>query len=480
MHPERCSKSSAMNTTLPRHRIGLFLLVLLNVSALVSIRNLPVMAEYGADIVAYVSIAALVFFIPTALVSAELSTTWPKLGGVYDWVGRAFGSPWGFLAGWLLWVQNIIWFPAMLVFVSATLAYVGDPALAQNVYYTLAVVLIGIWTTTAVNLFGMHFSGWVSAIGLALGTLMPLLLILFIAGETHSLLSPDHASIVPPTPEVPTTLRLQLGYVIAIILAFSGIELSAVHAEDIRAPQRTFPSAILMSAMVVVAVYILGALAVAALVPRDVLGLTEGLMQAFSYGFELTGRSAFTPVVAALVAIGALAMINTWTAGPVKTLLASASRGEIPAYFKKTNHHGAPYRLLIGQAILASAVSLALLFVPTVSASFWILTVLTGMLYCLMYILMFAAGFVLRLREGHTHRPFSVPGGIIGMAFVCGLGILVCVSVIISGFIPPTKVTQSGFPGYVITLAVGLLLTVGSPFLLLKWRQKDTARKTEL
>ena len=71
------------------------------------------------------------FFIPLALVAAELATGWPRAGGLYVWVKQAFGDRSGFLAVWFEWIENIVWFPTVLSFVAATLAYVIDPSLAK-------------------------------------------------------------------------------------------------------------------------------------------------------------------------------------------------------------------------------------------------------------------------------------------------------------------------------------------------------------
>ena len=91
--------------------LGVFTLTMINVAAIQSLRNLPVMAEVGWASVFFYLIAAIGFFIPSALVSAELSTGWPSTGGVYTWVKEAFGPRWGFVAIWLQWITIFFqWF----------------------------------------------------------------------------------------------------------------------------------------------------------------------------------------------------------------------------------------------------------------------------------------------------------------------------------------------------------------------------------
>ena len=65
-------------------------MAMLTVCSVFSLRNLPSMAEYGWNIIFFLSAAAACFFIPSALVSAELASTYPQRGGVFIWVKEAF------------------------------------------------------------------------------------------------------------------------------------------------------------------------------------------------------------------------------------------------------------------------------------------------------------------------------------------------------------------------------------------------------
>ena len=82
---------------------------MINVATILSIRNWPVSAEYGLSSVVFLLLALLFFFIPAALVSAELATGWPQAGGVFVWVKEALGPRLGFLAIWLLWIENVFY-----------------------------------------------------------------------------------------------------------------------------------------------------------------------------------------------------------------------------------------------------------------------------------------------------------------------------------------------------------------------------------
>ncbi|MGA7564939.1 MAG: amino acid permease, partial [Terriglobales bacterium] len=81
----------------------------MNFMTVVSLRGLPAQAEYGLVSIFYYIFAAVVFLIPTALVAAELASTFPKQGGVFRWVGEAFGPRWGFAAVYWQWQAWVLW-----------------------------------------------------------------------------------------------------------------------------------------------------------------------------------------------------------------------------------------------------------------------------------------------------------------------------------------------------------------------------------
>ncbi|MEK7340245.1 MAG: amino acid permease, partial [Verrucomicrobiota bacterium] len=146
----------------PRRVLSVFVLAMLNVSIMASLRNLPLVAEFGLSAIFFFFIVALFFLIPCALISAELATGWPKSGGVYIWVREALGDRWGFFAIWMQWIHNVAWYPVILSFVAGTLAYLISPNLSENKFFILSVILLGFWGMTFFNYFGIKTSSWFS------------------------------------------------------------------------------------------------------------------------------------------------------------------------------------------------------------------------------------------------------------------------------------------------------------------------------
>ena len=70
-----------------------------------SLRGLPMLAKEEMTMFAYLAFTAVFYLVPASLVSAELGGALAdKKGGIYAWVGEAFGVRWGFLAIWLQWI----------------------------------------------------------------------------------------------------------------------------------------------------------------------------------------------------------------------------------------------------------------------------------------------------------------------------------------------------------------------------------------
>ncbi len=446
--------------------IGVFTLAMINLAAVGGIKNWSVTAEYGFASIFYLLIAAIVFFIPVSLVSAELATGWPKMGGVYVWVKEAFGHRTGFLAIWLQWVQNLAWYPTVLSFIAAALSYVFDPELANNTYYIVIVILVAYWTATFANLKGMRTSGWISSLSVVFGTFIPGALIIllgliwcFSGNPLQISLSLD--SLVPKIQSID-----QIVFFTGILLFLCGMEMSAAHAQNVHNPRRNYPKAIIVSAIIIIAMTVLGVLAISIVVPQKEISLVAGSLQAFTHFLEAYHMRWLTPIIAALVAIGAFGSMSTWVVGPTKGLLAAAQQGDLPPAFRKINAQEMPVTLLIGQGVLVSLISLIFLFMPSISSAFWILSAIVAQLYLLMYILMFAAAIKLRYSKPTVERPYRVPGGHVGMWIVSGIGLLSSLFAMAIGFFPPSQIATGSLVFYESFLIIGVVLCCIAPALI--------------
>ncbi|MEN9344206.1 MAG: hypothetical protein RLZZ453_993 [Chlamydiota bacterium] len=460
-----------------RKGISLFTVAMINVAAIMSLKNLPVQSEYGLSFIFYLLIACIGFFIPTALVSAELSTGWPKTGGVYVWVKEGLGEKWGFMAIWLQWIENVIWYPTMLAFTAGTLAYIISPDLAHNKAFTLSVILISFWGLTFLNFLGMKASGWISSFGVIAGTILPGALIIalgigWVMGGNPLELQFTFENLIPDFSHLNSSVLL-----VGILLGLAGMELSAVHAGDVVNPQRDYPRAMVISVIIIIILSLLGSLAIGIVVPVSQLSLVAGVMEAFAIFFQAYHLEWITPIMAALIVVGALSMISTWIIGPSKGLMVTAHQGDLPPFFQKVNKEKMPIVLLYFQAVLVTVLSLVFLFMPTVSSSYWILTALTAQLYLVMYLLMFIAAIVLRYKKPNVQRAYQIPGGKKwGMWIVAGIGILSSLFSIGIGFIPPPQLSIGSLLFYELFLGLGMVLMCAFPWVVELFKTKKWIR----
>jgi len=438
--------------------ITTFALIMLITGAIDSIRNLPATAIFGSSLIFFFAFAAIVFLIPAALVSAELSTHCNKKSGIFHWINRAFGEKTAFLAIWLQWVNTMVWFPTILSFIAGTATYFINPALAQNKLFLITVILSSFWLLTLINLKGLNFSAKFSSFCATIGMILPMGLIIGLGAFWVYSGSPMHINfsakeILPSFNHLDNWLSLT-----AIMAGFLGIELATVHAKEVSNPQNTFPKALAVSVFLIITTMTLGALAVAMVLPKDQINLVNGVMQAFTDFFTSYHLTWMIPVITVMILLGSLGGIVSWVISPVKGLLHASELGFLPKAFTKLNKHGAPQNLLIGQAILVSFICLTFLLMPSVNGSYWLLTALSTQLYVLMYVIMFVAALVLKSKFKNENATFTIPGGKIGMWVACILGLIGCTITLIVGFIPPASINVGGILHYDIMFVSGMLI----------------------
>src|SRR3990167_565974 len=266
----------------PRRKrpLSVFMLVMINVIAIDSLRNLSTNAAFGLGVPFYYLLATLFFMLPCAWIIAELATHHPKTGGAYVWVERAFGAPWGFVTIWLQWIYNVFWYPTILSFIAVNIAYLFDPALADNVTFMVSMVLSLFLLSTLSNCFGMKLSGTLSTFFAILGTLLPMLFIgilgFFWIINGHPLaIEPSWDSFFPAPWKSDN-----LAFFVIVLFSLFGLEMSAVHAEEVGNPQRDYPKALLYSSLLIVLTVMMASTAVAIIIPHDSLNIISGLDQA--------------------------------------------------------------------------------------------------------------------------------------------------------------------------------------------------------
>lgn len=461
-----------MNFTTSKKRVlSVFSLVMINVIAIDSLRNLPLNAKTGLSIATFYVIGAILFLLPCVLITAELATNRPKTGGSYVWVREAFGTQWGFLNIWLQWIYNVIWYPTILSFIAANIAYLIDPHLVTDKSYMVMLVIAMFAFATIVNCFGMKMSSLISAIAALAGTIIPMLIIIGL-GVGWVLLNKPVAITPQLSDFIPNiTSSGNLAFLVVVLFSLMGLEMSAVHAEEVKNPKRDFPRALIYSALLIVVTMILASVAIAMIVPKSSLNIVSGLDQAFATFLSALDMKWALPIVVILIIVGGFGGMAAWVVGPTKGLMVAAEDGSLPKALGYKNRFGAPVAVLILQFIIVAALCGAFLLFKSISTWYWILSDLTAQLALLFYVVFFAAAIRLRYKTEKKADTFRIPGGNIGIWIVGLIGIFACVGGIAIGFVPPSGVQILRVGLYESILILGVVIFTCIPLLIYWFRR---------
>ncbi|MFJ7129527.1 APC family permease [Streptomyces sp. NPDC098101] len=444
-------------------------LALMTTASVASLRAAPTMAVYGLACVFLYLVPAVVFLLPTALVSAELASGWS--GGVYRWVSEGLSKPLGFLAVWCQFAMTIFYYPSLLAFVASTIAYVIDPSLASNGVYTAIVIMVLYWTGVWVSSRGTKALAGLSSWGLIIGTLVPgtvlVVLGMVFLGQGNASAAPMDANHLLPQ----WTGLASLVLIVNNFLSYSGMEMNAVHVSSLKDPAKEYPKSMFLAVGLVLLIFILPALAISWVVPADQLSLTAGVMQAFNAFFSYFHVGWMTPIAAVMLISASLGGMLTWLAGPSKGLL-EISRGEgyLPPFLQKLNKYGIQQNILVTQGVVTSVIALLYALIPNVSSVYWIFSTITTQVYLIVYLLMFVAA--MRLRKTQPDHPRGYRAPVLGL--LCSVGLLASLAALAIGFVPPSQFGGSSVWSYVLVIGGGLvILGLLIPALFLKFRKPD-------
>lgn len=457
-------------------KLSVTTLAIMNITAVVSLRGLPSEAIYGLSSAFYYLFAAIVFLIPTSMVAAELAAMFSdKQGGVFRWVGEAFGPRTGFLAIWLQWIESTIWYPTVLTFGAVSIAFIGmngasDAALASNKVFTLVTVLAIYWIATFIALKGLDWVGKISKWGGMIGTIIPAALliilgIIYIATGGHNNMDMSQSFF----PDLTKLDNLVLAS--SIFLFYAGMEMMGVHVMEVNNPSRNYLKAIIIGSLATVCIFVLGTFSLGVVIPVKDINLTQSLLIGFDNYFRHFHISWAGPVIAIALMFGVLAGVLTWVAGPSKGIYTVGKAGYLPPFFQKSNSSGVQRNILLIQGGLVTLLSLLFVVMPSVQSFYQILSQLTILLYLIMYMLMFAAAIVLRYKMKSAPRPFRLGKGNALMWILGVTGFAGSLLAFVLSFIPPGQINTGNNTVWYAVLIIGCIVMVVIPFIIYAMRK---------
>lgn len=458
----------------PQALISTGAMTVMIITTVVSLRGLPSQAEFGIQSIFYYLFAAIVFLIPFSLVCAELASTYTHSGGLYRWVAEAFGPKWGWTAMYLEWQTLVIWFPAVLMFAAVSLAYIFwpesfDARLSANKIYTLVVVLAVYWITNFIAFRGMKSSKILSTLGGLFGTIVPgaILIILGVAylcmGKPIML---AHESFFPDFSKIGTIVLAA-----SIFLFYGGMEMNAVHVQNMKNPARQFPRAIFLAVAVIVLLFVFATLAIGFVVPAKDINLLASLLVAYNDLWAAVGVPWLGNVMALLITFGVIGQVSVIIAGPSTGLVAVGESGYLPRSLQKTNAQGVNKPILYVQAIFVSLLSLVLVVLPSVESAYQVMSQMATVIYLILVLMIYFAFIRLRHTQPQKQRGFRLPGGKLGEVVVAGIGILGAVVAMVLSFFPPSQINTGSPVVYVLIIFCGALLFFCVPLIVFSKRK---------
>ena len=451
--------------------ISLMALVMMNVTIIGSVANDVQQAYYGLSSVTLFIIGALVFFLPTGLVAAELASGWGQRGGIFRWVGEAMGPGLAFTCLLILWFQTSINFGMGVASASATIGfYTPDWDWAvqfmnhpENQFFIILAWLAYYWGLTFLSTKGVKAFARLTKYGVIIGTFIPLA---FIVIFTVVWLAQGNVSNVTPTPEAfnpfadgfsLTNLALAAG----VFFSFAGIDMNAAHIKQLKKPQKEFPLSIFIAMILTLIIFIAGTVCIAIVTPKSDMNLVYGLYQTYKI-LGATFNCPWIYVAFVWVGLGAsMASLVTNMAGPSFMLGQAGRSGFLPKVLQNSNKHGMPSRLMYLQMTFMTLIAFLCFLIPNIEGFVVLITQAITILYMMYYVLMFVS--FLKLRHDQPNRPrlFKVPGGNVGAWLVAGLGLLACLFGIVLAIIPPAQVAEEvGSPvTYVVVIVAIIVVT---------------------
>ena len=240
-------------------------------------------------------IAALCI-LPAALSKSELATAMPSSGGTYVYIERAFGPIFGTISGIGLWLAMLLKSAFALVGLGAYMLVVINMDQELTKYVALIfLAIIFFLNNTGVKKVGKF---QLYAVGISV---LSLILISFFGLQYMD-------------PELLTPFKTKgniglLSTVAFVYLSYSGVTKVAAIAEEIKNPSRNIPLAMILSLVLITAIYVVVSFVLVGNIPVETLG--NDLKPIYTLSLKMGG-----PIIGVLMAlVGIITLISTANAG---------------------------------------------------------------------------------------------------------------------------------------------------------------------
>lgn len=222
-----------------------------------------------------------------------------------------------------------------------------------------------------------------------------------------------------------------------IIFAYTGAEIVACYVTEMENPKKNFPKAIIISAAMVCALYVLGSVAITMLLPTAEIQATTGILDSLVRASELLGiPNIFVQLVAAGISMATIGAIILYISFPIKMLFGNAEKGLFPEKLTRNNEHGIPEKAIWFQAVLITIILGAVALLPGVDVIYNVLVMMTSLSCLFPCVLLFMAYINFKKTKNYDNQTFVMTKN---KKLAIGLGymeLIVCLIAIVLTALP--------------------------------------------
>ncbi|WP_432510952.1 APC family permease [Kineococcus sp. SYSU DK001] len=422
-------QKSRLVKTLRRGDIVLFI-----VAAVISADSIAVLASGGPEGLVWSAFIGVAFLVPSALVFAETSSTYPEEGGPYQWVRRAFGRTWASVAVILYWITNPIWLGGSLAFIAGSVW--SEYVLPTSALGDLVVKLVFVWVAILLAIISLKRGKVLINIG-AYAKLF-VLLSLTVTALIH--VAQVGTAGVDWSAARPTAAGF-LAIVPVALFAFVGFEAPSAASEEMHDPQKDTPAAIARGAGITLIAYLAPVLAIILVTPADRTA-DAGVMQAIEESYAVFG-SAAGPLMTITAVAFVYALMTQGSAWMIATDRMQAVAAADGTFFTTrlgefSARLGTPVRMNVVSGLVATVFLAAatLLVHGTAAAVFGVVLTQAVSTLLISYVVILPAMIRLRLVDD-VPRPYEVPGGRTGYtalaSVMCAFVLLASIAAVVPG-----------------------------------------------
>jgi len=479
------------------------------ICTIVGLDTLGAVSSYGAQAFVWLVFLGVFFFLPYAMLVAELGSTFRDEGGSYIWTKLSLGRLVASVNGILYWMSNPIWLGGTLAITAyttfTTFFWTPPDGIAKVVQIAFGLIFVWVATWSAILSFGV--GKWIPTIG---AWVRVTLLSVFVF--TVILYAVQHGVHGVAGSDFKPTWAVFFAAAPVLFFNFVGFELPSAAGDEMKDPQKDVPHTIRRAWLVAILAYGLPILAILLVLPSDQITGLGGFIDAIKTVFTVYGGSVAADGTATLTGFGSLlggvaaigfilALLSsgaTWIMGADRAEAVASYDGAGPRWLGTfSGKYGTPINVNLLSGLLSTVVLVVATMLTGAGGAEKYFTAVLGLAIStttLSYLGIFPALYILRRKYPTLHRPYHAPGGLMGSLAISVItmfwAVLCSISLLWPGILniftgdPVDAGLPDDFAGqrmsYELTQLVPLALMVGLGLLFYYWGAKTRANQVDV